>query len=107
MALELTTETSDSLIRTLRELVQIPSISLEGPDSASINECANRVADEFRSLGASVEMLEIPDAPPAVFGEFKSSNSDAPTVLLYSHYDVQPADRGDPHRDPGHGRRDH
>ena len=73
MALELTTETSDSLIRTLRELVQIPSISLEGPDSPSISECANRVADEFRSLGASVEMLEIPDAPPAVFGEFKSS----------------------------------
>ena len=90
MALELTTETSDSLIRTLRELVQIPSISLEGPDSPSIGECANRVADEFRALGASVEMLEIPDAPPAVFGEFKSSSSDAPTVLLYSHYDVQP-----------------
>ena len=90
MSLELNTGIIDSLIKTLEELVVIPSISLEGPDSPAMKKCADVVAEQFRSLGASVEMLDVAGAPSAVFGEFKSTNGNAPTVLLYSHYDVQP-----------------
>ena len=71
MSLELNTEIIDSLIKTLEELVVIPSISLEGPDSPAMKKCADVVAEQFRSLGASGVMLDVAGAPSAVFGEFK------------------------------------
>ena len=74
---------------TLEGLVRQPSISA-GMDPAPLRSTAEAVATLFREAGASARLLELPDAPPAVLAE-AAGPPGAPTVLLYAHYDVQPA----------------
>jgi acetylornithine deacetylase/succinyl-diaminopimelate desuccinylase-like protein len=47
-------------------------------------------ADLFAGVGVKVERLDLPDTAPVVVGEIPAPPG-APTVLLYSHYDVVPA----------------
>jgi acetylornithine deacetylase/succinyl-diaminopimelate desuccinylase-like protein len=58
-----------------------------------IEECLNAardVADSFARLGfKDVRLIDLPKGHPAVYGEYPAPPG-APTVLLYSHYDVQP-----------------
>jgi acetylornithine deacetylase/succinyl-diaminopimelate desuccinylase-like protein len=74
---------------TLEGLVRQPSIST-GTDSPALRDAAERVATLFREAGAGARLLELPGAPPAVFAEAAGPEG-APSVLLYAHYDVQPA----------------
>lgn len=76
-------------IEDLRALVAIPSIAFPGYDRAQVLEAADATARLLERSGCEVRFLEIPDAPPAVFGEIPGPPG-APTVLLYAHYDVQP-----------------
>ncbi|MCX8007636.1 MAG: M20/M25/M40 family metallo-hydrolase [Coriobacteriia bacterium] len=73
----------------LRTLVGIPSIAFPGYDRGPVLEAAEATAAILARAGCSVRFLEIPDAPPAVYGEIPAPEG-APTVLLYAHYDVQP-----------------
>jgi acetylornithine deacetylase/succinyl-diaminopimelate desuccinylase-like protein len=73
----------------LRALVAIPSIAFPGYDRAPVLEAAQVTARLLERVGCAVRFLEIPDAPPAVFGEIPAP-AGAPTVLMYAHYDVQP-----------------
>jgi acetylornithine deacetylase/succinyl-diaminopimelate desuccinylase-like protein len=76
----------------LRRLVAIPSISAPGfPEPRGpILEAYERVASLLRDAGVqNVGALELPDTAPAVIGEIPGPPG-APTVLLYSHYDVVP-----------------
>jgi len=77
----------------LEALVRIPSVSAEGAETPGMIECAARVASLLAEAGLAVRRIEVPGAPPAILGEHPAPPG-APTVLLYAHYDVQPA--GDP-----------
>lgn len=84
----------------LERLVRVPSISLDGPDTPALREGANLVASLLTEAGAPARKLELPDAPAAVYAELAGPEG-TPTVLLYSHYDVQPpGDLGDWNGDP-------
>ena len=75
----------------LQTLVKIPSVSFEGFDPKFILQGASAVMDLLAKRGfQNITLLEIPQAHPAVFGEVLVSK-DLPTLLLYAHYDVQPA----------------
>ena len=75
----------------LERLVRIPSIAFEGYPREPVDEAARAVAELFAACGlADVRLLDIPDGPHAVFGELPAPPG-RPTVLLYAHYDVQPA----------------
>jgi len=75
----------------LKTLAQIPSVSFPGFDAQEVRRCGEATAELLRQRGFDgVRLLEIDGAHPAVFGEIKVDDS-APTVLLYAHYDVQPA----------------
>jgi acetylornithine deacetylase/succinyl-diaminopimelate desuccinylase-like protein len=53
-------------------------------------DAARYVASSFEALGfRDMQLLEMPKGHPAVYGEYPAPPG-APTVLLYSHYDVQP-----------------
>src|SRR5262245_24240777 len=72
----------------LERLVALPSIAFEGFPRAPLDEAADLVADMLRDAGApSVRMVDVPGEAPSVLAEWPGS----PTVLLYAHYDVQPA----------------
>lgn len=75
----------------LAELVAFPSVA--DPRQFPVEECrkaAQWVADAFTAEGfTGVRFLDTPDGTQSVYGELPGPE-DAPTVLLYSHYDVQP-----------------
>jgi len=74
----------------LEALVRIPSVSAAGYDASQVRRSAEATADLLTRSGYSrVEILELPGAHPAVYGEVAGPPG-APTVLLYAHHDVQP-----------------
>jgi len=75
----------------LERLVRIPSIAFEGFPPEPVEEAARAVADLLRDAGMpAVRLIEMPAGPPTVFGQ-RPAPPGRPTVLLYAHYDVQPA----------------
>jgi acetylornithine deacetylase/succinyl-diaminopimelate desuccinylase-like protein len=86
----------------LAELVAIRSVA--DPRQFPPEECeraANWVAEHFAGVGfADVRLTEMPDGSRAVIGSRPCADRDAPTVLLYAHYDVQPPLDDDAWRTP-------
>jgi acetylornithine deacetylase/succinyl-diaminopimelate desuccinylase-like protein len=74
----------------LEALVRIPSVSVPGRIDAPLLEAFEMTAQLFADAGVAVDRLDLPDTAPVVTGEIPAPPG-APTVLLYSHYDVVPA----------------
>src|SRR4051794_29859343 len=73
----------------LERLGRLPSIAFAGFPREPLDEAAEVVCALLREAGAPrVRLVDVPDEPPSVYAEFPG---DGPTVLLYAHYDVQPA----------------
>ncbi|MCS7166951.1 MAG: M20/M25/M40 family metallo-hydrolase [Gemmatales bacterium] len=89
-ALEYLERQQERLVRDLAELVAIPSISTDGAHAQEIEACAQKVAEQMRRAGLEhVEILRPAGAYPYVYGDWLHAPG-RPTILLYSHYDVQP-----------------
>lgn len=69
----------------LERLVRIPSIAFDGHPRAPLDEAAELV----RELLPGSRFIDVPGEAPSVYAEYGSG--EGPTVLLYAHYDVQPA----------------
>jgi acetylornithine deacetylase/succinyl-diaminopimelate desuccinylase-like protein len=83
----------DDFIQTLVTLSRIPSISADASRAAEVRRSAGAMADALRDAGVEkVQVLEIPDVHPYVYGEWMHKPG-APTLLLYGHHDVQPPGR--------------
>jgi cysteinylglycine-S-conjugate dipeptidase len=75
----------------LERLVRLPSVAFEGFPPEPVDRAADAVAELLAATGRlEVRRLDIANGPPAVYGE-RPAQRGAPTVLLYAHYDVQPA----------------
>ena len=81
----------DRFINELIDLLKIPSISADPAYSEDVLNCADAVAKSMTSAGAdNIEICKT-EGYPIVYGE-KIIDANLPTVLVYGHYDVQPAD---------------
>lgn len=81
----------DKFLEELLNLLRIPSISARSENKADMKNCAEAVKKQLLAAGADkVEIYETA-GHPVVYGE-KITDSSKPTVLVYGHYDVQPAD---------------
>jgi len=81
----------DRFINELFELLKIPSISADPAYSQDVINTADAIKIALEKAGCNkVEICETPGYP-IVYGE-KIINPKLPTVLVYGHYDVQPAD---------------
>jgi acetylornithine deacetylase/succinyl-diaminopimelate desuccinylase-like protein len=84
-------ENRQRLLDELFDLLRIPSVSANPDFSEDVFEAAQFVADRLREAGAD-QVAVCPTAGyPVVYGE-RIVDSALPTVLVYGHYDVQPAD---------------
>ncbi len=84
-------ESKDKFLQELIDLLKIPTVSADSAYAKEVIRGAEKVAEFLRAAGA--EQVEIcPTAGhPIVYGE-KIIDPALPTVLVYGHYDVQPAD---------------
>src|SRR5215510_12013261 len=73
----------------LREWVEIPTISAEPEHRPDIDRGAQAAVQYLRLLGAQAEVVPTP-GNPVVVGKFVTG-SNRPTVTIYNHLDVQPA----------------
>ena len=73
------------------EFVRIPSVSADPAHAGDVRAAAEWVRDFVVRAGGDAEIVPT-DKQPLVVGELRASNgaADAPTVLLYGHFDVQP-----------------
>jgi acetylornithine deacetylase/succinyl-diaminopimelate desuccinylase-like protein len=84
-------ENKDRFVNELIELLKIPSISADPTYKTDVLNCADAVAKSMKDAGAdNIEICETAGYP-IVYAD-KIIDSNLPTVLIYGHYDVQPAD---------------
>ena len=84
-------ENKERFLEELKDLLRIASISADPAYKNEVLNCAEAVAKHLKNAGAeNVEICET-KGYPVVFGE-KLIDKNLPTVLIYGHYDVQPAD---------------
>lgn len=81
----------DRFLSELFELLRIPSVSADSKHKPDVRKAAEYVVHKLKDAGADkVELCET-KGHPIVYGE-KMIDPSRPTVLVYGHYDVQPAD---------------
>lgn len=81
----------DRFISELFDLLKMPSVSADPAFSQDVVNTAQKIKESLQQAGCdSVEICET-EGYPIVYGE-KIIDKDLPTVLVYGHYDVQPAD---------------
>jgi acetylornithine deacetylase/succinyl-diaminopimelate desuccinylase-like protein len=78
-------------VEELKELLRIPSVSSLSEHKEDIQKAASWIANKLESIG--VEHVEIIQTKghPIIYGDWLHQDN-APTVLVYGHYDVQPVD---------------
>jgi acetylornithine deacetylase/succinyl-diaminopimelate desuccinylase-like protein len=74
----------------LASWVAIPSISADPERRADVRRCCERLVEDMRAIGLQSEVLET-DGNPLAYGEWLNAPG-KPTIIIYGHYDVQPAD---------------
>ncbi len=78
----------DALLDDLLEWLRIPSISTGGGTEEDLRRAAAFVCERVDAAGGEAQLL-ITETNPLAYGELKANRADAPTVLIYGHYDVQ------------------
>jgi acetylornithine deacetylase/succinyl-diaminopimelate desuccinylase-like protein len=77
--------------RELFDFLRIPSVSARSEHDVDTARAAEWVAGALREAGLVAEVHET-RGHPVVVGEWRGAGAKAPTVLVYGHYDVQPAE---------------
>lgn len=77
-------------IDDLKALVAMPSISADPAHRADVRRCARTLVERMNAIGLVATVLET-DGNPVAYGEWLGAPG-KPTIIIYGHYDVQPAD---------------
>jgi acetylornithine deacetylase/succinyl-diaminopimelate desuccinylase-like protein len=87
-----------AILRDFAELLAIPNLASDAP---GITRNAEAIRSRLAARGFAVRLLDGEGGPPPVYAELPA-RPDAPTLLVYVHYDGQPVDasqwNGDPWR---------
>ncbi|MBI5671305.1 MAG: dipeptidase [Chloroflexi bacterium] len=83
---------ADRFLSQLQDLLRIPSISTDPQRVADVQRAAQWVADDLRRIGMQRVDIMPTAGHPVVYAEWLGAEANAPTVLVYGHYDVQPAE---------------
>ncbi|TFG71340.1 MAG: dipeptidase [Anaerolineales bacterium] len=83
---------TDAYIEQYKELLRIPSIGTDPAYRPDVLRAAEWIVAEMQRLGIEHVQIMETDGQPAVYGDWLHAGDDAPILLLYAHYDVQPVD---------------
>jgi acetylornithine deacetylase/succinyl-diaminopimelate desuccinylase-like protein len=81
----------ERFLNEMLDLLRIPSVSAKSEHKTDMQKCAEAVKKSLLNAGCDKAEVMPTDGHPAVFGE-KIIDPSKPTVLVYGHYDVQPAE---------------
>jgi hypothetical protein len=76
------------IVQEFAELLAIPN---RASDGVNIRRNAEHIAAMLRQRGVEAKLLEVPEAPPIVYGDLKVPGARR-TLIIYAHYDGQPVD---------------
>ena len=83
-------ENQTQFLEKLKEIAAIPSVSTAEKHKGDIQKTAEWLKEELLTLGMENVKIYPTARHPLVYGEWLKAGPDAPTVLIYGHYDVQP-----------------
>lgn len=82
----------EPMLQKLNDFLAIPSVSTDSSYKQDVEEAAKFVKEYVEEIGFSnIELMDT-GGHPLVYAEYNEAGPDAPTVLFYGHYDVQPVD---------------
>lgn len=85
-------DANDSRFRDeLFDFLRIPSVSARSEHNADVSRAANWLRDDMERIGLDAS-IHPTDGHPVVLGEWRKAGPGARTILVYGHYDVQPAE---------------
>ncbi len=84
-------ENRERFLEELFDLIRIPSVSSKTENKDDMFRATEYLTDQLLKAGADKAEVYKTDGHPVVYGE-KMIGKDKPTVLVYGHYDVQPAE---------------
>ncbi len=79
------------ILRGFADLLAIPNLA---GDAVNIRRNAEHIAGLMRARGIEVRLLEHAGSPPVVYGELRAAGASR-TIVVYAHYDGQPAEPAD------------
>jgi acetylornithine deacetylase/succinyl-diaminopimelate desuccinylase-like protein len=82
---------SQRFVDQLVDLLRIPSVSTMPEHAADVERAARWLVEDMQRLGLKAQIYQKGSYLPLVHGEWNGAGENAPTALLYCHYDVQPA----------------
>lgn len=84
------TDNQQRQLEELLELLSIPSVSTDSAHQGDVRTAATFIRDKLETAGLSAQVMDTA-RHPVVYADYQAAD-DAPTVLVYGHYDVQPPD---------------
>jgi acetylornithine deacetylase/succinyl-diaminopimelate desuccinylase-like protein len=92
-ALSFANSNRDQFVRDLSDYIAIPSVSAQPKHANDVLHAAKWLRDHLIGLGLQSWLIPSPvGGNPAVYAHWQHPDPNKPTLLIYGHYDVQPAD---------------
>ena len=77
----------EQYVNELIPLIQHKSVSMT---HEGLQECAEFLSRQMEDAGIPNRLYPLPSGHPVIVGEVKAEVENAPTLLIYGHYDVMP-----------------
>ena len=85
-------QNQSKFVEELVDFVSIPSVSAMDEHFDDVVKAGNWVVKRLKTAGISNAKLMHTETHPVVYGDWLNAGADKPTILIYGHFDVQPAD---------------
>jgi len=82
----------DRLLGKLNDFLAIPSVSTDSKYTNDVEKAADFIVTYLNDIGFEIVEKQETGGHPLVYAEYNGAGLEAPTVLFYGHYDVQPVD---------------
>ena len=85
-------ENEPRFVGELLDFIRIPSVSADAAHVADVVTAGQWVVDRLNAAGIENVQMFPTAGHPVVYGDWLHAGPDKPTVLIYGHFDVQPAE---------------